>query len=149
MNRSFWFSSMACLALTSCGATVAGEAPPLASAKVSTHSSAAIEKAVLWAFREKGFRVSSRGPQTIGFVKSGGRGAEWAWSTIDNPNPVTIHPTVSWQRTGDGEFRVVCQVDIAQQSTAFGETTRQPQILGKLTYYRLLQEVKQDVERNW
>jgi hypothetical protein len=82
----------------------------------------------------------------ITFQKRGGRSAEIAWTTIDNPNPVMIRPTVRWRSTGSSEYTVTCQVEVAQQSTVDGEIVREPMMMGKSAYNGMLREVKQRVE---
>ena len=119
----------------------------LASTRVKTNSSAVVQQAVLAVFRAQGFNVLSQGSQSITFSKPGGRSAEIAWTTTANPNPVMIRPIVRWQVSGDGEMLVTCQVEIAQESTVFGETVRQPLLMGKSAYNGLLRDVKRRVEK--
>lgn len=118
----------------------------LASTRVKTNSSAAVEKAVLAVFQDEGFRVRSQSSRSVTFSKPGGSSAAAAWSTIGNPNPVMIRPTVAWRASGDAEMLVTCQVEVAQQSTVFGETVRQPTWLGSSAYNALLKDVKRRVE---
>lgn len=119
----------------------------LASTRVKTNSSAVVQQAVLAVFRAQGFNVLSQGSQSITFSKPGGRSAEIAWTTTANPNPVMIRPIVRWQASGDGEMLVTCQVEIAQESTVFGETVRQPLLMGKSAYNGMLRDVKRRVEK--
>jgi hypothetical protein len=101
---------------------------------------------VLRVFQTQGFAVASQGSQSITFAKNGGRSAEIAWSTINNPNPVMIRPTVSWRPAGTSEYWVGCQVEVTQESTVSGETVRQPLLMGKSAYNGMLRDVKQGVE---
>lgn len=97
-------------------------------------------------FQEQGFAVMSRNSNSITFTKPGGRTADVTWSTLGNPNPVMIRPTVSWQSAGSGQMLVACQVQVAQQSTTFGETVRQPALIGKFAYDGMLRDAKRRVE---
>ena len=119
----------------------------LASTLVKTNSPAAVQKAVLAVFQEQGFIVLSQTSRAVTFSKPGGRSADAAWSTIGNPNPVMIRPTVAWRESGGTEMFVTCQVEVAQQSTVFGETARQPTWLGSSAYNALLKDVKRRVEK--
>ena len=118
----------------------------LASTRVKTNSPAAVQKAVLAVFQEQGFNLLSQTSRSATFSKPGGRSADATWSTIGNPNPVMIRPTVAWRASGDAEMLVTCQVEVAQQSTVFGETVRQPTWLGSSAYNALLKDVKRRVE---
>ena len=119
----------------------------LASTRVKTSSSSAVNEAVLAVFQEQGFKVLSQGAQSVTFSKPGGRSADLAWSTINNPNPVMIRPTVRWQGAGPAEMTVTCQVEITQQSTVFGEDVRQPYLMGKAAYNGMLSDVRRRVEK--
>jgi hypothetical protein len=119
----------------------------LASTSVKTHSPADVRPAVLDVFREQGFNVLSEGSQSVTFSKPGGRSADLAWSTTANQNPVMIRPTVRWRAAGSGEMLVTCQVEVAQQSTVYGETVRQPYLMGKSAYNGMLKDVKRRVEK--
>jgi hypothetical protein len=119
----------------------------LASTTVRTDSSEAIRQAVLAVFKEQDFAIHSQGPETITFSKRGGRTAEMAWTTVGNPNPVMIRPTVRWRRTGSAEFTVTCRVEVAQESTVRGETVREPMMMGRSAYGSMLRDVKRRVER--
>jgi hypothetical protein len=137
------------LLITGCGAAVGGGGPGvdnLASTRIRTDSSEAIRRTVLVVFEAQGFSVHSEGPESITFNKLGGRTAEIAWTTIGNPNPVMIRPTVRWRRTGNAEFTVTCRVEVVQQSTVRGEIIREPMLMGKSTYSRMLRDVRRQVE---
>jgi hypothetical protein len=136
--------------VSACGAAVgvgSGGVDNLASTRVKTNSSSAVNKAVLAVFQAQGFNVLTQSSQSITFSKPGGRSADLAWSTINNPNPVMIRPTVRWQGAGTAEMSVTCQVEITQQSTAFGEDVRQPFLMGKAAYDGMLRDVKRRVEK--
>lgn len=138
------------MAVVACGGAVGvggGAVDNLASTRVRTDSSEAVKKAVLTVFQQQGFKVHSQSPQSITFIKAGGRSADIAWSTINNPNPVMIRPTVAWRRTGDSEMFLTCRVEVVQRSTSFGETVRQPIMVGKSSYSRMLRDVRRRVER--
>lgn len=142
-------AGLLCLGLSACGAAVGvggGGVDNLASTKVKTASSDGVRRAVLAAFQADGFSVLSQSPGLITFQKQGGRSAEIAWTTIDNPNPVMIRPTVRWRSTGSSEFTVTCQVEISQLSTVSGETVREPMMMGKSAYNSLLRDVKARAE---
>jgi hypothetical protein len=149
MNRRSWLAGFGILLLSGCGAAVGGGGPGvdnLASTRIRTDSSGAIRNSVLAVFEAQGFSVHSEGPESITFSKLGGRTAEITWTTIGNPNPVMIRPTVRWRRTGNSEFTVTCRVEVVQQSTVRGEIIRQPMIMGKSTYGRMLRDVRRQVE---
>ena len=118
----------------------------LASTRVKTNSPAAVQKAVLAVFQEQGFNLLSQTSRSATFSKPGGRSGDATWSTIGNPNPVMIRPTVAWRASGDTEMFITCQVEVAQQSTVYGETVRQPTWLGSSAYNALLKDVKRRVE---
>ena len=119
----------------------------IASTKVKTSSSSTVNKAVLNVFQGQGFKVISRSSQSITFIKAGGRSTDIAWTTINNPNPVMIRPTVAWRSSGSAEMVLTCQVDVVQKDTSFGETVRQPVLMGKAAYGGMLKDVKRQVER--
>jgi hypothetical protein len=149
MNRRSWLSVLGCLVLSGCGAAVGvggGGVDNLVSTRIRTDSSEAIRQSVLEVFKAQEFSVHSQGPETITFSKRGGRTAEIAWTTIANPNPVMIRPTVRWRKTGDSEFTVTCRVEVVQQSTVRGEITREPMMMGKSAYSRMLRDVRRRVE---
>lgn len=150
MNGRCFLLGLCCLILAGCGAAVGvgnGGVENLATTKIRTGSEAAVRSAVLEVFKSQGFRVLSEGSQSITFSKRGGRSADIAWSTMANPNPVMIRPTVSWRKAGSGEVFVSCQVEIAQLSTVYGETVRQPMVAGKSAYNGMLRDVKRRVEK--
>ena len=118
-----------------------------ASTRVKTNSSAAVKQAVLSVFQEQGFRLLSQTSQSATFSKVGGRSADATWSTIGNPNPVMIRPYVAWRASSATEMFVTCDVEVAQESTVFGENTRQPTWLGSSAYNSLLKDVKRRVEK--
>ena len=136
MNRRSWLSGLGCLVLSGC----------LASTTIRTTSSDAVRRSVISVFQAQEFSVLSQSPGMITFQKRGGRSAEIAWTTIDNPNPVMIRPTVRWRSTGSSEFTVTCQVEVAQQSTVDGEIVREPMMMGKSAYNGMLRDVKLRVE---
>jgi hypothetical protein len=149
MKRRSWLVGLGGLVLAGCGAAVGvggGGVDNLASTRIRTDSPEAIRRAVLAVFKAEEFTVLSEGPDTITFSKRGGRSAEIAWTTISNPNPVMIRPTVRWRRTGSGEFTVTCRVEVVQQSTVSGEIVRQPILMGSSAYSRMLREVRRQVE---
>lgn len=142
---------LGCLVFSGCGAAVgvgSGAVDSLASTRVRTDSPEAIRQAVLAVFKAEGFAVHSQGPDMITFSIRGGRTAEMAWTTIGNPNPVMIRPTVRWRKTGDSQFTVTCRVEVVQQSTVRGETIREPMMMGKSAYNRMLREVRRRVENS-
>lgn len=118
----------------------------LAATTIRTTSSESVRRSVLAVFQAQGFSVLSQAPEIITFSKRGSRSDEMAWTTINNPNPVMIRPTVRWRSTGGSEFTVTCRVEVAQESTIDGETVREPKMMGKSTYNKMLGEVKQRVE---
>lgn len=119
----------------------------LASTRIQTSSTSTVRAAVLSVFKEEGFTVVSESKQSITFTIQGGRRADLMWSTINNPNPVMIQPTVRWRSIGSGEMLVECRVEVTQKNTAFGKTTRQPVLTGKNAYNNLLRRVRQRVEQ--
>lgn len=138
------------LLLSACGAAVGvggDRATYLATTRIRTDSEAAVRQAVEEVFRADGFAVDSRTGRSISFSKVGGRSAEIAWTTVGNPNPVMIRPTVSWRPDGPGAVWVGVRVEITQQSTAFGETVRRPIMTGRSAYSGLLRQVRVRVER--
>lgn len=140
---------MGALVLSACGAAVgvgSGAVDNTASTQVKTQSPAAVRKAVLEVFGAQGFNVRSESANSITFSKIGGRSADIAWSTVGNSNPVKIRPTVTWRPSGR-EMWVGCRVEVAQQSTVYGETVRQPLAMGKAAYNSMLRDVKRKVER--
>lgn len=148
MNRRFWIMGAAALFLSGCGAAVGvgSGVDNLASTNVKTGSTDAVRKAVLDVFGAEGFQVRSQTPQSITFTKRGGRSADIAWKTIGNSNPVMIRPTVTWRPNGTSEVWVGCQVQVAQASSVFGETVREPLAAGKSAYNGLLRKVKKQAE---
>lgn len=151
MHRRSWLAGLGLLLLAGCGATVGGGGlgvDNLASTRIRTDSSEAIRRSALAVFEAQGFSVHSAEPESITFSKLGGRTAEIAWTTIGNPNPVMIRPTVRWRRTGNSEFTVTCRVEVVQQSTVRGDIIRQPMLMGKSAYGRMLRDVRREVERN-
>lgn len=150
MNRRLWISGVVALLVSGCGSAVGvggNGMDDLASTKIKTSSTDAVRSAVFDVFKGEGFTVLSQSARAITFSKAGGRSADVMWTTINNPNPVMIRPTVSWRPEGAGVVWVSCQVEVAQQDTAFGETVRQPMLVGKSAYHDLLRKVKQRVER--
>jgi hypothetical protein len=149
MNRRIWLAGIGAAVLSGCGAAVGvggGGVDSLASTRVRATSPEPVRRAVVEVFRAQDFTVLEQGADRITFQKRGGRSAEIAWTTIDNPNPVMIRPTVRWRKSGTGEFTVACEVEVAQQSTVAGETVRRPMVVGKSAYQGMLREVKQRVE---
>lgn len=149
MNRRSWFSAIGCLVLSGCGAAVGvggGGVDSLASTKMRTDSPDAIRLAVRSVFEADEFSLLSQGPDSITFTKRGGRSAEIAWTTIGNPNPVMIRPTVRWRKSGGSEFTVTCRVEVAQLSTVSGEIVREPMVVGSSAYGRMLRDAKRKVE---
>ncbi len=149
MNRRSLLAGFGILLLSGCGAAVGAGGigvDNLASTRIRTGSSEAIRQSVLEVFQAQGFSVNSEGPESITFSKLGGRTAEIAWTTIGNPNPVMIRPTVRWRKTGNSEFTVTCRVEVVQQSTVRGEIIREPMMMGKSAYNRMLRDVRRRVE---
>jgi hypothetical protein len=151
MKSKLWILAAVASLASGCGSAVGvGDSPAvdgLASTQIQTSSLSAVNSAVIAVFKEQGFSPISQSERSVTFSKRGGRSADIMWTTINNPNPVMIHPTVSWRLDGSGKVWVGCRVEVAQKSTAFGETTRQPMLVGKSAYHELLQKVKQQVER--
>ncbi|MCH7224831.1 hypothetical protein [Haloferula sp. A504] len=140
---------LTCLLLAGCGGAVGVGGPgsdSLAKVTVKQASPASIRPATVAVFREQGFSVRSETSSSVTFEKVGGRQAEIAWKTVGNPNPVIIRPTVSWSPMGADQVRLMCDVEIAQESTVYGETVRQPMLAGKSSYSGLLKEIKRRVE---
>ncbi len=137
------------MVLSGCGAAVgvgSGAVDNLATTRIRTDSSDAIRQSVLAVFKADEFSVHSQGAETITFIKHGGRSTDIAWTTVGNPNPVMIRPTVRWRQTGDSEFTVTCRVEIVQQSTVRGEIVREPMMMGTSAYNRMLRQVRRQVE---
>lgn len=133
--------------LVSCGSSVGvGGSGSLASVTVENSSVARVRAATLGVFTEEGFDKRSETPAAIEFEKDGGRSAEIAWKTVGNSNPVMIRPTVRWSDAGAGTLLLRCEVEVAQQSTVYGETLREPAWVGKGAYQNLLKEVKRRAE---
>ncbi len=149
MKRRLWISGGLALLVCGCGSAVGvggRDADNLASIRIQTNSTRAVRSAVLDVFKQEGFTVDSQTSQSITFSQRGGRNAEIMWSTINNPNPVMIRATVTWRPDGAGWVWVGCTVQVTQQSTAFGETARQPRVVGMTAYNGLLRRVKRQVE---
>jgi hypothetical protein len=89
--------------------------------------------------------ISSEGESYV-FSKKGGRSADIMWTTMANPNPVMIRPIVKWQPSGFDEILVTCQVQIVQQSNVQGSVVRQPLLMGKSAYGKLLKDVRNRAE---
>jgi hypothetical protein len=137
------------LVLSGCGAAVGagnGGVDNLATTRIRTDSPDAIRRAVIDVFKADEFTVHSQSADSITFSKRGGRTAEIAWTTIGNPNPVMIRPTVRWRQTGPSQFTVSCRVEVVQQSTVRGEIIRQPMMMGSSAYNRMLRQVRRQVE---
>ncbi|MBC8126865.1 MAG: hypothetical protein H8M99_06945 [Gloeobacteraceae cyanobacterium ES-bin-144] len=150
MKRRLWISGVLALLLSACGSSVGvgdNGVDNLASTRVKASSQELLSSAVMGVFQGEGFAVLSRTSQSITFTKQGGRSADVMWKTLGNSNPVMIRPTVSWRPSGAGEYWLGCQVEVAQESTVFGETVRQPMMVGKSAYNDLLRQVKRRVER--
>jgi hypothetical protein len=151
MNSRFAILGFASLVLVGCGAAVGaggggGGVSNLASVRVKSTSSELVQQAVFNVFTGDGFEVISSEGQSYAFSKQGGRSADIMWSTMANPNPVMIHPTVKWQPSGSDEILVTCQVQIIQQSTVQGSVVRQPLLMGKSAYNKLLKDVRNRAE---
>ena len=151
MNRRLWIVGIGALVLSACGAAVGvgdGAAGSMTSVSVNTSSTKAVRQAVIEVFGEQGFKVRNEATQSITFTKAGGPSADLAWGTLGNSNPVMIRPTVTWRSSGAQTVWVGCQVEVAQQSTVFGETVRQPLAVGKAAYRSMLGQVKKRAEGN-
>ncbi len=149
MKRRAWISGCLALVVAGCGPAVGvggRGANDLASTRIRTNSLTSVRSAVLEVFKEEGFTVVSRSAQSATFTIPGGRRAEIMWTTINNPNPVMIRATVTWRPDGAGWVWVGCQVQVTQQNTAFGETVRQPRLVGMSAYNDLLRRVRRRVE---
>jgi hypothetical protein len=149
MNRRTCLLGLCCLVLSGCGAAVGagnGGVDNLATTRIRTDSPDAIRRAVIDVFKADEFTVLSQTSDSVTFSKRGGRTAEIAWTTIGNPNPVMIRPTVRWRQTGPSQFTVNCRVEIVQQSTVRGEIIRQPMMMGSSAYNRMLRQVRRQVE---
>ena len=149
MTRRFWILNSAAVLLTACGASVgvgSNGVDHLASTRIRTTSSTAVNQAVSKVFQNDGFAIISRTDRSITFSKVGGRSADIAWKTIGNDNPVLIQPTVTWRPEGAGMTWLGCSVNVVQQSDAFGNTVRKPIFAGKAAYNGLLDKVKRQVE---
>jgi hypothetical protein len=149
MKRRLWILGGVALWVAGCGQSMGvsgGRSSDLASTRIRTTSSNSVRAAVLAVFKEEGFTVVSESKQSITFSIAGGRRADIMWSTINNPNPVMIQPTVRWRNIGPGEILVECSVEVTQRMTAFGETSRKPMLAGKAAYNNMLRRVRQRVE---
>lgn len=152
MNRRLCFLWLCCLVLSGCGAAVGvggGGVDNLATTRIRTDSSDSIRRAVITVFKADEFSVHSQGADSITFIKRGGRSADIAWTTVNNPNPVMIRPTVRWRKTGDSLFTVTCRVEIVQQSTVRGEIVREPMVMGTSAYNGMLRQVRRKVESGY
>jgi hypothetical protein len=150
MKRRLWILGGVALLVAGCGQSMGvsgGRSNDLASTRIQTNSASSVRSAVLSVFKEEGFAVVSESKQSITFSIEGGRRADIMWSTINNPNPVMIQPTVTWRSLGSGEMLVECRVEVTQRMTAFGETSRKPMLAGKTAYNNLLRRVRQRVEK--
>jgi len=135
--------------LSACGSAVGvgGNEGALVSTTVTRNATdARIREAAVSVFTRDGFSRAGDATGSVSFVKQGGRSAEVAWKTLGNDNPVMIRPTVRWRLLGGGEAKLMCDVEITQASTAYGETARQPLLAGKSAYSGLLRQVKSRVE---
>ncbi len=137
------------LLLAACGSAVGVGGPggdALAKVTVKQATPESVRRATVSVFREEGFSLLSEGSRSMTFEKQGGRSAEIAWKTVGNSNPVMIRPTVAWSHLGADEVCLTCDVEVAQESTVYGETVREPMVVGKSAYHGMLKEVKRRVE---
>lgn len=132
-----------CGSATGVGSPRAGE---FAAVMVRSDNEPIVRQAIRAVFTDAGFQYDVSTASSLEFRKRGNRSAEIAWTTINNPNPVWIRPSVGISRTGDG-FRLTCDVYVTQASTTWGETVRQPLLAGRSGYQRLLNDVRKRVEK--
>ena len=134
--------------LSSCGHTVglnSGHSSDYASTRIKSTDHALIRSTTIQGFQEAGFTVSPSKGSTLFFSKQGTRSAQIAWGSNLNGNPVFIRPEVVMQKQPT-ETRLVCNVFITQQSTVYGEDVKQPHLVGKSGYERLMRDIRKRVE---
>ena len=134
--------------LLSCGGAVGlndGRSNDYASTKVKSIDHELIRSTTAQVFREAGFSAEPSRGNVMHFSKVGARSAQIAWGSNLNDNPVIFRPEVRMQKY-PAETRLVCNVYITQQSDVFGENVKQPHLVGKSGYERLMRDIRKRVE---
>lgn len=134
--------------LVSCGSTVglgSETSGNYASTQIKSSNLSLIRSTTTAVFRENGFDSSGGTSSALFFRKTGSRSAQIAWGSNLNDNPVMIEPEVKISPRG-AETLLVCNVFMVQQSTVYGENVKQPHLVGKSGYERLLSDIRKRVE---
>jgi hypothetical protein len=137
------------LALNSCSTVGLGSAGAgqYAGTTINSSNLPLIRKTTVDVFAENGFRLDGSADYgTIRFVKAGSRSAQIAWGNNLNDNPVMIRPEVQIDALGP-KTQLICNVYMTQQSTVFGEDTKQPHLAGKAGYSSILSSIRSRVEK--
>ncbi len=134
--------------LNSCGSAVGlgnDTAGNYASTRIKSSNLSLIRSTTSAVFREAGFSSSGGTSSALFFQKMGSRSAQIAWGNNLNDNPVMIEPEVQISPRGP-ETLLVCNVYIVQQSTVYGDNVKQPHLVGKSGYERMLSQIRKRVE---
>lgn len=140
--------ALATALLTSCGSAVglgSDTSGNYASTKIKSSNQSLIRSSTVAVFQEAGFTAARSPGSTLFFEKVGSRSAQIAWGDNFNDNPVIISPEVQITPRG-AETVLVCNVYMVQQSTVYGENAKQPHLVGKSGYERLLSKIRKRVE---
>lgn len=134
--------------LTSCGNSVglgSETTGNYALTKIKSSNQSLIRSTTKSVFEESGFRMMHGTSSTLSFQKMGNRSAQAAWGHNFNSNPVMIEPEVRISPRGPNTL-LLCDVYIVQESTAFGSNVKQPHLVGKAGYERMLSRIRKRVE---
>lgn len=134
--------------LSSCGSAVGLGSETrgnYASTRIKSSDQSLIRSTTVAVFQEAGFNSAGGAGSTLNFEKVGSRSAQIAWGNNLNDNPVIISPEVRINPRGP-ETLLVCNVFMVQQSTVYGENSKQPHLVGKSGYERLLSDIRKRVE---
>lgn len=134
--------------LTSCGSSVglgSETGGNYASTKIKSSNQSLIRSTTVAVFQEAGFSSAGGAGSTLYFEKVGSRSAQIAWGSNLNDNPVIISPEIRISPRGP-ETVLVCNVFMVQQSTVYGENSKQPHLMGKSGYNSMLSTIRKRVE---
>jgi len=134
--------------LTSCGSAVglgSETSGNYASTRVKSSDLSLIRSTTTAVFNESGFSSRGGAGSTLYFQKVGSRSAQITWGDNLNGNPVMIEPEVQISPRG-AETLLLCNVYFVQQSTVYGENVKQPHLVGKSGYERMLSTIRKRVQ---
>ena len=134
--------------LSSCGSAVglgSETSGNYASTRVKSSNLSLIRSTTTAVFSEQGFSARGGKGSTLYFQKEGSRSAQITWGDNFNANPVMIEPEVQISPRG-AETLLLCNVYFVQQSTVYGENVKQPHLVGKAGYERMLSTIRKRVE---